>query len=144
MSATLSQALVSSIRPPRTACSASMECGGVRTSAMEPRSRRAFAVSATRRLGREPAARRLLFRDDRNGNRHVDVRMQMQTDDVIAHRAQRTAWQTHFTALDLEVLAVQRFGNIRRADRAEELAFSARLRADGELEPFQRSLALLS
>src|SRR5690349_733222 len=142
MSATWSHALTSSMRPPSTACSASMECGGVRTSAMEPRSRRAFADSATRLLEKEPPPRRLFLGDDGHRQLDVHVRMQMQRDDVVADRAQRTARQAHFTALNLEVLAIERFGDVRRTDGAEQLALGARLRAHGELEVLERSLAL--
>jgi len=49
LSATLSQAIGSSIRPPSTACSASTECGGTgaSTRATEPDSPRVLAVTAT-------------------------------------------------------------------------------------------------
>src|SRR6185503_5208370 len=140
MSATLSHALVSSMRPPSTACSDSMECGGVRTSAMEPRSRRALTASATYRSGKSRA--RLLFGDDRHGQRHVHVCMQMQIHGVLADGTQRPTRLALFTTLDLEVLALERLRDVRSADGAEQLAFGARLRADGELEILERNLAL--
>jgi hypothetical protein len=50
--------------------------------------------------------------------------MQMQIHRVLADRAQRPIGQAHFATRNLEVLAVQRLGNIRGADGAEQLALA--------------------
>src|SRR6266516_3711157 len=107
MSATLSQADASRSRPPMTACSASIECGGTGASTAAMLSRRALA---------EPATCCLLFRDDRHRQRNVDVSVQVQADRVLANHAQRPVRHAHFTALDLEARLVERFGNVSRAD----------------------------
>src|SRR5262245_61514543 len=120
MSATLSHALMSRSKLPSTACSASMECGGVRTSAtLPPRSRRDLAGSAaTGSLLREPPAR-LLFSDDSHRHDDVHIGVQVQVHLMFADGAQRPVRHTHFAALDLEVLTIEGFGDIRRTDRAE-------------------------
>src|SRR5690349_5311307 len=125
------------MRPPSTACSASMECGGVRTSATGPASRCALAGPATD-CPADRNALRLFLGSDRDVQRHVDVRMQVQMHYVLADHAKRAAGQPHFAARDLEALARTGFRDIRGANRAEQFAFSARLRGDREAKILHR------
>src|SRR3954467_14341486 len=139
-SATLSHADVSRSRPPRTACSASTECGGSGASASEnttdSRSRRVLPGPATGAY--------LLFGDDRHCQRHIDVRMQMQNHRMVADRTQSAVRKTNFAALDLDAGLGRGFRDVRRADGAEELALGTRLRRDDELEILQLLGALFS
>ena len=79
-----------------------------------------------------------VFGGDHHRQLHVDVRVQMQGDRVIANRAQRAGGQPHFRARDLVPGLRGGFGDVRRADRTEELAFGAGLRGDQELELLER------
>ena len=130
----MSQARLSSISAPSTACSASTECGGTRISSTAALSRaRRGPTTATfdSGFGHEPAVGLtpdLLLGDDRHRQIDGDVRVQVQLHDVLAGLADRAVRQTHFGALDLEAGLAGRFGDVRRADRAEQLAFAARLR----------------
>src|SRR6266567_7198826 len=140
-SATLSQAAGSRSRPPRTACSASIECGGCGASASDSvaESRRTLAGPATMTwLGA-----RLLFGDDRHCQRHIDIGVQMQNDRVVANRPQGSIRQTNLAALDLDARPGGRFRDIGRTDRSEQLALGARLRRDDEFELFQSGGTLL-
>src|ERR1700722_12729707 len=131
----LSQAEASRNRPPMTACSASIECGGTGASTAAKESRRALAG---------PATVFLLFRDDQHRQRHIDVGMQVQSDNVLANRTQGAVRHAHFTTLDLEAGLGGRLSDVASADRAEELAFGTGLRRDAELEVLHRSRALFS
>src|SRR5215472_14062032 len=131
-SATLSHATGSSSRPPSTACSASTECGGAgaSSSAAVPDSPRALAETATVILPRAA----LLFCDDGDVQRHVDVGVQVQAHQVLTEQAQRARGQAHFAALDREARTGAGLGDVGRADRAEELALGAGLGLDRKLE----------
>src|SRR5258708_28583722 len=131
-SATFSHATGSSSSPPSTACSDSTECGGTgaSSSAAEPGSPRALAETAT--VIARPGA--LLFRDDGDVQRHVDVGVQVQAHQVLADEAQRARGQAHLAALDAEPLACAGFRDVGRADRAVELALGAGLGMNRELE----------
>src|SRR5215212_9871070 len=124
------------MRPPSTACSASIEWGGVLTSVTVAASRRAFAGPATGSLGLE--ALRLFLGDDRHWQLHVDIRMQVQMHELLAHHAQRAARQTHFAAFYFESLTRAGLGDIRGADGTEQLALSPRFRRDCEAEILHR------
>src|ERR1700722_13048005 len=103
----LSQAEASRSRPPMTACSASIDCGGTGTSAAAKESRRALAG---------PATVSLLFRDDQHRQRHIDVGMQVQSDAVLANRTQWAVRHAQFGTLDLEAGLGCRFCNVARTD----------------------------
>src|SRR5262245_57917552 len=137
MSATASQAFASSMSPPSTACSASTEWGGVRTSSWRiiattgtpgfpsPQHTAGARAVSVARGGR-------LFRDHRQRHLDVDVAVQVQGDQVLADRADRPARQAHLGALDLVARFLAGLGDIGGADRAEQLALVARLRGDAE------------
>src|SRR5882672_3365805 len=137
-SATLSQAAGSRSRPPRTACSASMECGGCGASASDsgPDSRRTLAGPATDGFG-------LFFGDDRHCQRHIDIGVQVQNDRMVANRPQGSVRESDLATLDRDARLGRSFRDIGCTDGAEELALGSRLRRDNELELFQRLGALL-
>src|SRR5581483_432506 len=125
--------------PPSTACSASIECGGVRTSTMSPsEARRALAGPATI-VPESP----LLLGDDGHRKRDVDVGVQVQIHGMLPDHAQRTVRQAHLAAGDVMTGARGCLGDVGRADGAEELPLGACLRVDGEPEFLERLGALL-
>src|SRR3569623_2029431 len=77
-------------------------------------------------------ARRLFLADDDDGNAGRDVGVQMQFDRIAADVAERAGLHAHFMALEREAARGRRFGDVRRADRAEQLAFGAGLGGDGD------------
>src|SRR5262245_46679715 len=138
----VSHARLSSISAPSTACSASTECGGTRISstAALSRARRGPTTatldsgSATSDVGLKPD---LFLGDDRHRQIDSDVGVQVQLHDVLAGLADRAVRQTHFRALDFEARLASRLGDVRGADRAEQLAFASRLRGERQLEALQ-------
>src|SRR5262245_56732473 len=139
MSATASQAAPSSMRPPSTACSASIECGGTRSgSALGDGPFWVLITQASLQPARtsRAEARHLdsLFRDDRQRDRDVDVSMQVNGDRVLAHHADRPGRQTHFAARHLEAGRGSRFRDIRSAHGTEQLAFRACLGSHAQLQ----------
>src|SRR6188768_433617 len=85
----------------------------------------------------------LVFGSDHHRQLHVDVRVQMQGDRVIANRTQGSGGQTHFSTRQLVASLGAGFGNVGSADRAEQLAFGARLGGDLQLELLERGSAAL-
>src|SRR6185295_16921292 len=85
----------------------------------------------------------LFFGDDRDRQRNVHVRVQMQYHEMLTDRPDRAARQAHFAALDLESTCRDRFGDVSRADRTEKLTFAAGLGSDAKLEVLQSGRALL-
>src|SRR5690606_21598437 len=72
-----------------------------------------------------------------------DVAVQVDLHLVIADDAQRPLRQPHLAALDLDAERRQRLGDIRRADRAEQLALGPRLSLDAHRLALELSRALL-
>src|SRR5271165_3187533 len=120
--------------PPSTDCSASIEWGGRRSPSPEPPGERLLTRTATNYACAARLGRPLLFGDDRYGQRHIDVRMQVQLDLVLARRADRPGRHAHFGTHDRVARIDRRFGDIGRADRSEQLAFGAGFGLDLEFE----------
>src|SRR6202035_2672991 len=134
-SAIWSQAAASSIKPPSTDCSASMECGGRRSPSPAPRVR--LMTRADMRYPNGTRCRKLLFGDDCDQQGHIHVRVQVQLNLVLARDANRTGRHAHFTAADRLTRFDGRLGDIGGADRAEQLALGARLGPKFQLEVFE-------
>src|SRR5262245_25326682 len=102
-SATASQVALSSMSPPSTDCSASIECGGTRTASVAGFSRflREKAASVPRSSGSATCGPdvALLFRDDVNDQVDDDVGVQVQAHGVLADIADQAARQVDFRAL---------------------------------------------
>src|ERR1700688_2108992 len=113
-SAIWSQAAASSIKPPSTDCSASMECGGKRRPSPGPKVR--FMTRADMRYPNGTRCRALLFSDDGDQQGHINVRMQVQLNLVVARDANRAGRHAHFTATDGLACFDGRFGDIGGAD----------------------------
>src|SRR5690606_26030324 len=142
LSPTWSQACVSSSRPPSTACSASIEWGGVWSRSMPG----LFWPSGAGPATDQPAEKlwktsALLFGFDDHRQVHVDVGVQMQRHHMLAHRAQRAVRQPQLAAGDFVAGGGGGLGNVGGADRAEQLALVASLGADRELEALELRLA---
>src|SRR6202034_1390638 len=116
------------MRPPRTACSASMECGGSR-SAPSPPSEPEYGLRrlATCKACAPRLCRPLLFGDDGDREGHVDVGMQVQLDLVLAGGPDRTVRHAHFAARNGLTRLHGGLGDVAGADRAEKLTLGARL-----------------
>src|ERR1700722_7346263 len=121
------------MRPPRTACSASMECGG-RRKAPSPAPEYGFGRLATGKPCAPGFCRPLLFGDDGDREGHVDVGMQVQLHRMLAGGSDRTIRHANFAAGYGITRFPGGFGNVGGADRAEQLAFGARLGLELELE----------
>src|ERR1700732_4646643 len=131
-SAIWSQAAASSIKPPRTDCSASIECGGRRKPSPGPKVR--FMTRADMRYPNGTRCRALLFGDDGDRQGHINVRVQVQLDQGLARHANRTGGHAHFTAADRLARFDRRLGDIGGADRAEQFALRTGLGPKFQLE----------
>src|ERR1700677_3481202 len=123
------------MRPPRTACSASMECGG-RRNAPSPPSEPEYGL---RRLATcKACAQRLwgplLFGDDGDREGHVDVGMQVQLHLVLAGGSDRTVRHANLAARHWVTRLDGGLVDVGGADRAEQLALGARFGLELELE----------
>src|SRR6267154_375236 len=149
----LSKAPLSIKRPPRTDCSASIECGGtLRFSSCESEAAcgRGWAMKALENLWRrlyrvnaqtKRAARRgpsinglrLLLRSfpqHRDFDVNEDVGVQRDRDRMVSDGFQRPLRQADHRALDLEPLRFQRLDDIEIGDRAEQVSVDACLLRD--------------
>src|SRR5580692_7476394 len=105
-----------------------MECGG---------SLRPSPAPKVRLMTREDtgfASPPLLFGDDCDCQGHINVRVQMQLDLMIAGDADRTGRHAYFAAADRLTRFDGRLGDIGGADRAEQLAFRTCLGLEFKLE----------
>src|SRR5580693_1341397 len=98
-----------------------MECGGSFRPSPAPK------VRLMTRADTGFASPPLLFGDDGDQQGHINVRVQVQLDLMITGDADWTGWHAHFAAADRLTRFDGGFGNVGGADRAEQLAFRARL-----------------
>src|ERR1700677_4352611 len=98
-SATWSQAAESSIKPPSTDCSASIECGGSRKPSPAS-NERLLTRLATCKACAMRLCRPLLVGDDSDRQGHINVCVQMQLHLVLAERSDRPGRHAHFAAAD--------------------------------------------
>jgi hypothetical protein len=69
--------------------------------------------------------------------------VQVHVDIELAGVAQRAFAHHHFALLERVAGGAERLGDVARPDRAEQLAFRARVRLDGHVGAFERGLARL-
>src|SRR5271165_4812343 len=120
-----------------------MECGGSRMPSPAALVERLLKWVATCKACAPRLCWPLLFCDDRDQQGHVNVGVQMQLHLMFAGGANRPGRHAHFAACNRLSRLHRGLGDVRGADRAEELPFGTGLRLDLELEIFEFDRARL-
>src|SRR5690606_22386192 len=135
-----SKAVLSSSRPPSTACSASIECGGTRSAAICGSSEAAPCgtadICACVSRSFEPAASTRLA-DHRDGDLDDDVAVRCHLYGEVADRLQRSVRHADHVLLDRQALLLQAVRDVEVRDRAEQTSVDAGLLDDAHVRSGQ-------